>query len=165
MDVADPLGGSYFIESLTSEVEQRAWAFFEEIQAQGGFIASLDSGWLHARAEENQIGLFDEIETGRRQVVGVNFAEEDSGSSQVEGFQGTSDAWEKGMARLASLRRERDSKRARESLAALRGVCQNSGNVLPAMMDAVAADVTVGEIGDLFREVFGDWKIPIQFGG
>jgi methylmalonyl-CoA mutase N-terminal domain/subunit len=165
LDVADPLGGSYFIESLTSEVEQRSWAFFEEIQAQGGFIASLDSGWLHARAEENQISQFDEIESGRRQVVGVNFAEGDAGSSQVEGFQGTSDAWEKGMARLASLRRERDSKRARESLAALRGVCQNSGNVLPAMMDAVAADVTVGEIGDLFREVFGDWKIPIQFGG
>jgi methylmalonyl-CoA mutase N-terminal domain/subunit len=162
-DVADPLGGSYFIESLTAEVEQRAWAFFEQIQKQGGFIATLDSGWMHGRASENQIRLFDEIETGARSVVGVNTAQGDAGTFEVEGFTGTSDAWERGMERLAALRRDRDAPRAREALQALRAACAGSTNVMSPMMDAVAADVTVGEIGEVFRDVFGDWKVPIEF--
>jgi methylmalonyl-CoA mutase N-terminal domain/subunit len=162
-DVADPLGGSYFIESLTAEVEKRAWEFFEQIQSRGGFIACLDSGWMHARASENQIKLFDEIESGVRSVVGVNTAQGDAGTLEVEGFRGTSDAWERGMERLTALRRERDASRTREALRALRTACAGSTNVMPAMMDAVAADVTVGEIGDVFRDVFGDWKVPIEF--
>jgi methylmalonyl-CoA mutase N-terminal domain/subunit len=162
-DVADPLGGSYFIESLTAEVEKRAWEFFEQIQSRGGFIACLDSGWVHARASENQIKLFDEIESGARSVVGVNSAQGDAGTFEVEGFRGTSDAWERGMERLTTLRRDRDAPRARETLQALRTACAGSTNVMPAMMDAVAADVTVGEIGNVFRDVFGDWKVPIEF--
>jgi len=162
-DVADPLGGSYFIESLTAEVETRAWEFFEQIQSRGGFIACLDSGWMHARASENQIKLFDEIESGARSVVGVNTAKGDAGTFEVEGFRGTSDAWERGMERLTALRRNRDASRARETTQALRAACAGSTNVMPAMMDAVAADVTVGEIGDVFRAVFGDWKVPIEF--
>jgi methylmalonyl-CoA mutase, N-terminal domain len=165
MNVADPLGGSYFVEALTSEVEERAWGFFEEIQGQGGFLASLDSGWLHARAEENQIDLFEAIERGSREVIGVNQADGDVGTFRVDGFQPKSDAWEKGMARLSALRGERESKRALKALAALRSACEGTANVLPAMMDAVGADITVGEIGDTFREVYGDWNVPIQFGG
>ena len=162
-DVADPLGGSYFVETLTAEVEQRAWAFFEEIQQRGGFMAVLNSGWIHERATDNQIRQFDEVETGIREVVGVNLGEGDVGSFVVEGFLGTSNAWERGMERLAALRRDRDSGRAREALGALRDACVGTANIIPPMMDAVAADVTVGEIGDLFREVFGDWQVPINF--
>ncbi len=162
-DVADPLGGSYFVEALTSEVEHRAWAFYEEIQERGGFMAVLDSGWLHERAADNQIQQFNEVETGARHVVGVNLGEGDVGTFAFEGFQGTSDAWERGMERLAALRRDRDSGRAREALAALRDACVGTANIIPPMMDAVAADVTVGEIGDLFRSVFGDWRVPITF--
>jgi methylmalonyl-CoA mutase N-terminal domain/subunit len=160
-DVADPLGGSYFFEALTAEVEERAWTFFEEIQRRGGFLATLDSGWIHERAAENQVRQFEDIETGRRQVVGVNMAQGDAGTFEVEGFQGTSDAWERGMTRLTELRREREAARAREALTALRTACAGGANIIPSMMDAVAADITVGEIGDAFREIFGDWKVPI----
>lgn len=162
-DVADPLGGSYFIESLTAQVEQRAWEFFDEIQKRDGFIACLDSGWMHARASENQIKLFDEIETGARSVIGVNTAQGDVGTFEVEGFRGTSDAWDRGMERLAALRRDREAPRVRKSLQELRTACAASTNVMAPMMEAVAADVTVGEIGDVFRDVFGDWKVPIEF--
>lgn len=164
MDVADPFGGSYFMESLTAELGEKAWAFFEAIQAQGGFIASLDSGWLHARAGENQIREFDQLEHGERDVVGVTIAQGDEGAFAVDGFQGTSDAWEKGMARLAELRRTRDSRRAAQALVELRSACLGDANLLPTMMEVVAADTTVGEIGDVFREVFGDWRVPISFG-
>jgi methylmalonyl-CoA mutase N-terminal domain/subunit len=160
-DVADPLGGSYFVESLTAELETRAWDFFESIQGHGGFVAALNSGWLHAKASENQIRLADEIETGARQVVGLNFAEGDVGSFRVEGFSGTTDAWERGMERLTELRRTRDQKRHAAALSRLRAACDSEENVMPAMMEAVAADVTIGEIGEMFREVFGEWNAPI----
>jgi methylmalonyl-CoA mutase N-terminal domain/subunit len=160
-EVADPLGGSYYVESLTADLEARAWDFFEQIQANGGFIATLNSGWMHARASENQIRLFNEIETGTRKVVGVNFAKGDAGTFQVPGFSGTSDAWERGMERLAELRRTRDGRRHAAAIAELRAVCGAADNIMPPMMEAVAADVSVGELGDVFREAFGDWNAPI----
>jgi methylmalonyl-CoA mutase N-terminal domain/subunit len=160
-DVADPLGGSYLIESLTADLEARAWAFFDAIQNEGGFLRSLDSGWLHAHVAANQERIAVEIETRARKIVGVNFAESDTSTFVAEGFSGVSDAWERGMERLAELRRARDSRAATQALKELRSACKTGTNVLPAMMEAVALDVSVGEIGDLFRETFGDWDTPI----
>lgn len=161
-EVADPLGGSYFVESLTAEVERRAWDFFDQIQDQGGFIAALDSGWLHARASENQVRQLREIESGSRKIVGVNVATADSGTFEVAGFDGTTGAWERGMRRLSDLRRTRDARRHSAALAELRRVCRGGDNVMPAMMEAVGADATVGEIGEAFREIFGEWNSPVR---
>ena len=160
-EVADPLGGSYYVESLTAQLEARAWEFFEQIQANGGFIATLNSGWLHARASENQIRQFRDIENGSRKVVGVNFATGDAGTFHVPGFEGRSDAWDRGMERLSELRRTRDGRRHAAALSELASVCRTEGNIMPAMMEAVAADVSVGELGKEFREAFGDWNAPI----
>lgn len=160
MQVADPLGGSYFVESLTGEIETRAWEFFEQIERQGGFTATLDSGWLHARAAQGQVRSVQDIESGARKVVGVNVETGDTGAFSVEGFAGTTGAWERGVRRLEALRRTRDRRRHASALAALEACCRSANNVMPAMMEAVAADVTVGEIGDTFREVFGEWNAP-----
>lgn len=159
--VADPLGGSYFVESLCSELEQRAWAFFEEIQTQGGFLATLDSGWLHQRAHENQYELFDEMERGERTVVGVTDFDGDINPNAIDGFIGTSDAFDQATQRLGALRRERHEKAAGNALRALEACCRGDDNVMPAMMTAVDADATLGEIGKVFRDVFGDWDTPI----
>ncbi|HVW45282.1 MAG TPA: acyl-CoA mutase large subunit family protein [Amycolatopsis sp.] len=161
--VADPLGGSYYVEALTDEVKQRAWAFFDEIQEEGGFLATLDSGWLHARALENQAGQLAAIDSGERRVVGVNFAEQDESPFEIDGFAGTSDAWERGMERIGKLRRERESRRHAEAMRNLASVCAGDDNILPPMIEAVLAGATVGEIGDVFRTVFGDWTPPIEF--
>jgi methylmalonyl-CoA mutase N-terminal domain/subunit len=162
-EVVDPLGGSYFIEALTNDIVERAWGVFDQIQEQGGFLAALDSGWLHALAGQHQVELFADIESGHRQVVGVNFAEGDESPFQVEGFQGSSDAWERGMERLTALRTRRDSRRHAEALRRLRETCFGDANIIPAMMEAVAADATLGDIGGVFRESYGDWDIPIRF--
>jgi methylmalonyl-CoA mutase N-terminal domain/subunit len=159
--VADPLGGSYFIESLGAALEEKARGFIAEIEAQGGFLASLDSGWLHKRAEENQLALFDEIERGERTVVGVNDFQHDISPFAIDGFRGSSDAFEQASQRLADLRRTRHQRATDDALKALASTCRGDGNIMPAMMAAVDADATVGEIGTVFRDCFGDWHIPI----
>jgi methylmalonyl-CoA mutase N-terminal domain/subunit len=161
--VVDPLGGSYYVEALTTEVHDRAWEFFEQIMERGGFLACLDNGWLHGRALENQTAQLAAIETGDRKVVGVNFGQGDVGEFEIDGFQGTSDAWERGMERLRELRRTRDSRAHAAAMRSLEEACGGTANVLPPMVDAVAAGATVGEIGDVFRQVFGDWDAPIEF--
>jgi methylmalonyl-CoA mutase, N-terminal domain len=159
--VADPLGGSYLFEALTAEVEERAWEFFEQIQDQGGFTATLDSGWLHERASENQLAISRDSDTGRRSTVGVTDHTSDVTPFEIDGFQGTTDAWERAVERLHEVRRTRDSSRALEAIRQLEATCASDANVMPAMLEAVDADVTLGEIGDVFRGVFGDWDAPI----
>lgn len=161
--VADPLGGSYFMEALSSELESRAWAFFDEIEKRGGFIACLESGFIQQVASQNQIELEDQMATGERNIVGVNFSPSDHDPFGIDGFQGSADAWERGMERLATLRAERDTSLTLEKLRDLTDTCQNGGNVMAAVLEAVGADATVGEVGDVFREAYGSWKFPINF--
>lgn len=158
--VTDPLGGSYYVESLTATLVDKAWEFFEEIQAQGGFLASLDSGWLHARAHENQQAEFLAQSNGERVLVGVTDFCEDVSPFKVDGFVGVSDAFDVAMERLQEVRRTRDSQRAGKALRELESVCRGSANIMPAMLEALDAEVTLGEIGDVYREVFGDWNPP-----
>ena len=161
--VADPLGGSYFIEALSSDLESRAWGFLEEIEQRGGFITCLETGFLQQVAAENQVDLEHKMTTGDRQIVGVNFSPSDHDPFNIDGFAGSIDAWDRGMERLARLRSERDTSLALEKLRDLTAVCQSEGNVMAGVLEAVGADATVGEIGDVFREVYGSWKFPINF--
>jgi methylmalonyl-CoA mutase N-terminal domain/subunit len=160
--VADPLGGSYFVESLCAELEQRAWMFFDEIETQGGFLAALDNGWLHDRAHQNQYQLMADMDTGKRKVVGVTDFDHDVSPYEVDGFVGTTDAFDKATERLKELRRTRNGKAAADATRDLEAACRGNNNLMPVMMAAVDADVTLGEIGNVFREVYGDWDTPIM---
>lgn len=161
--VADPLGGSFYIERLTAELEERGWAFFDQIERQGGFIAALDSGWLHRQAAENQLAHERALGDGSRTAVGVNQFTEDCSPFEVGGFPPIEGVWERSIERLDSLRRSRDGRAAAQALRDLEQACRGEANIMPAMLDAVAADVTLGEIGEIFREAFGDWRVPIHF--
>lgn len=156
--VADPLGGSYFVESLTRDVYERGREFLDEVLDEGGFIAALDSGWLHRRAMETQLSEAAMSEG----VVGVDRFADDVWPGEIDGFEGATDAWERGMERLAELKGTRDAGRANDAMRALDAACRSDENVMPAMLDAVAADVTLGEIGDVYRGAFGDWPVPVQ---
>ena len=160
--VADPLGGSYYLESLTSELEARAWESFAEITEQGGFIEALDSGWLHQRAARRQSEQWQEVESDNRLIVGVNCHETDETPFEIDGFQGTTDAWEQATERLTDVRSSRDGPATTEALRELERACRSDGNLMGPMMQAVAADATVGEIGEVFRDVWGDWEPPIR---
>ncbi|MDP6708009.1 MAG: acyl-CoA mutase large subunit family protein [Alphaproteobacteria bacterium] len=159
--VADPLGGSYYVESLTAELIERGRAFCDEILDQGGYLATLDSGWLAARAAENQIAEFEAQDRGEEIVVGVNAFAEDDSPHQIDGFMGVDDAFEIALGRLEEVRQSRDQARAGAALKALEAGCRGDENIMPCMMEALDAEVTLGEIGGVFRDVFGDWKSPI----
>ena len=148
---------------MSSELETRAWDFFEEIEKRGGFIACLESGFIHEAASHNQVELESKLETGERNIVAVNFSPSDHDPFGIDGFQGSADAWERGMERLTTLRSERDTSLTLEKIRNLDQTCRNGGNVMAAVLEAVGADTTVGEIGDVFREVYGSWKFPINF--
>lgn len=160
--VTDPLGGSYYIETLTAQLVEKAWTFFEEIEKQGGYLACLDSGWLHAKAAENQYDEFMAMESGEANVVGVTCAHDDESPFEVDGFLGTDDAFEVATTRLKDLFRTRHDAGASAALRRLESVCKSDENIMPAMLDALDADVSLGEIGDVYRSVFGDWNTPIQ---
>ena len=159
--VTDPLGGSYYIEALTGELVERAWGFFHEIQAQGGFLAALDNGWLHAQAHVNQHADLEAQGIGERVIVGVNAYQDDIEAYHVDGFMGVDDAFDVAMARLKDLQATRDRTRAGAAVKALEAACKGHDNIMPAMMEALDADVTLGEVGEVFRNAFGDWDVPI----
>ncbi|MEM1144035.1 MAG: acyl-CoA mutase large subunit family protein [Pseudomonadota bacterium] len=160
--VTDPLGGSYYVETLTAQLIERAWAFFDEIQQQGGFLACLDSGWLHQQAAENQHKEFLAQAEGLQQIVGVTDHTDDVSPFEVDGFMGVDDAYDVALKRLNAVRRERHESGARGAMQALEQACRNEDNIMPAMMAALNAEVTLGEIGDIYREAWGDWATPIQ---
>jgi methylmalonyl-CoA mutase, N-terminal domain len=161
--VVDPLGGSYYVESLTAELEERARAFIADIDSVGGFIQAVESGWLQNVASENQVLLESMMMDGEREIVGVNVHTSDHDPFGIDGFQGSIDAWERGMERLERHRAERDTDRVLRSLAVLADTCSGDGNVMSAVMDTVACDGTVGEIGEVFRAAFGSWRFPVSF--
>jgi len=158
--VADPLGGSYYIEAMTAEIERRAWEFTAEIEKRGGFLATLDSGWLHARARDNQVAWQQAENDGRQKIVGVTDFRGDSTPFEVDGFPGVNDSYDVALERLQAVRRERHEAGAHAALKRLEAACRGTDNVMPAMMEALDAEVTLGEVGALFRDTWGDWQTP-----
>ena len=157
--VADPLGGSYFLENLTEELETRALDFLAEIESRGGFVSTIEDGWLMDQANDAQMKAFAQIETGERGIVGVNSHLVADPIVDVEAFEGRSgqQAWDNAMSRLTELRRTRSKREADRAVASLCSQLDSDRNVVPAVMDAVQADVTIGEIGDSFRKTLGNW--------
>ncbi|MFH1381917.1 MAG: methylmalonyl-CoA mutase family protein [Chloroflexota bacterium] len=160
-DVVDPLGGSYYVEWLTNELDRRASEYLEEIEKRGGFISIIENGWAHAEAAKGAQEWERKVNNGEWTWVGVNAFQAQEDMLQVNPHPPTKGVWEQAMARLEKLRRERDSARVKDVMAELREVALSDKNILPTMMKAVQADITVGEVGNLWRDIFGIWKAPL----
>lgn len=160
--VADPLAGSYYVESLTDELEQRARDYLARIEDEGGFVATLESGWLHQEVYRAAIEQEAKLESGERELVGSNcFVLEDE-TFDVEPFR-AEPAWEDAMERLHEMRRDRGEARTMRALDELRRALEQGENQLPAMIEAQKALATVGEVGQVYRDVWGTWTPPIPF--
>ena len=153
-DTADPLGGSYFIEELTTELEDQARELIERIDEMGGAVAAIEQGFVQHEIEEAAFRWNEQIESGERAIVGVNrFVEDDK--EEVELLRIDPDAERRQLERTARVRAERNAEEAEAALAEVRRVAAGPENLLPPMREALRARVTIGEISNALRDEFG----------
>ena len=155
--VADPLGGSWVIESLTAQLAKRIWTELEHVDAMGGALACIDSGYFADRLGEGAYRFQLEVEQGSRLIVGLNCHTDDEGSP-LKPFQMDNDGERLQVARLEQLRKIRDAAVVQSTLEQLRHDAANSVNIVPATIAAVKAYATVGEITETLVGVFGRYR-------
>ncbi len=159
-NVVDPLGGSYYVEWLTSEIERKAWEYLGDIEKRGGFVEILESGGLYREGCTAMLDWDKKVQSGEKNLVGVNCFRVEEEPYEVPAFRGNPRTYEIARERLESLRRERDGGKVEKALEDLRKVLRSEENFVPAMMNAVKAYATIGEIGLVLREEFGVWSPP-----
>jgi methylmalonyl-CoA mutase N-terminal domain/subunit len=155
-DTADPLGGAYFIEALTDELERRARELIERIDELGGAVAAIEQGWTQNEIESSAFRYQSQVETGERTVVGVNAFVEDE-PERVELLTVDPEIERRQREGTARVRAERDAGAAEAALAEVRRVAETDANLLPAMREALRARCTVGEISGALRELWGTY--------
>ena len=156
INTVDPLGGSYFVEQLTNDLEREVYQYFEQIDALGGVIASIETGYFQKEIADASARFQREIERGERTIVGVNdFEIEEPLEIPILKMDPQGEA--RHLERLRRTRAERDQDRADSALAALANVCRDPrANSMPQMLDAVRSYCTLGEIMNTMRDVFGE---------
>ena len=155
--VVDPLGGSYYVEALTDQIEDRANALIADVERRGGMVRAIESGWAQQQLADASWSLQREIESGERVVVGLNrFVEDEPGRTEIHRH---AERFEEEQARaLEALRRERDADRVAAALAELRSAAASEANLMPALIEAVKADATIGEMCGVLRRAFGEYR-------
>ena len=161
-NVADPLGGSYYIEALTDGLEREAEGLFAEIEAQGGVVSAIESGWFQRQIAHSSMRFQSELEQGRRTIVGVNdFVEE--AEAPVEILRVGNEAEVTQCKRMAKLRSQRNPELVAQRLEALGRAATNDENIIPAMLDCARAYCTLYEIRHVLEEIYGSYREPIFF--
>jgi methylmalonyl-CoA mutase N-terminal domain/subunit len=153
-DTADPLGGAFFIEALTEELEGQARELIERIDELGGAVAAIEQGFVQREIEEAAFRYTSEVESGERVIVGVNRFEE-ADAEEVELHRLDPEGETRQVQRTLRVRAERDAAGAEGALAEVQRVAAGTENLLPPMREALRAGCTVGEICNGLREVFG----------
>jgi methylmalonyl-CoA mutase N-terminal domain/subunit len=160
-DTADPLGGSYYIEALTDEIEKRAREYIAKIDQLGGSVAAIERGYIQQEIQESAYRYQKEIEAGDRVMVGVNMFQTKEpppkGLLKVDPR-----VQEMQLKRLAQLRASRDRQRVETSLAGLKKVAEGDGNLMAPILDCVRTHCTLGEICDVLRGVFGEYEPTVK---
>ena len=154
----DPLGGSYFVEELTNRLEQEALDYFERIRELGGVIAAIKENFFQREIAEASFRFQREVEAGERVIVGVN-RYEDAGEEDIDLLHIDPALEQKQIERVTALRARRESGAAEEALARLKcDAARDDVNLMPAIIEASKAYVTMGEMCDALREVWGTWR-------
>jgi methylmalonyl-CoA mutase N-terminal domain/subunit len=153
-DTADPLGGSYFIEALTDELEARAWELIERVDELGGAVAAIEAGFVQDEIEQAAFAWQQQVENGERGIVGVNVFHEEE-ETEVELQRIDPEAERRQLERTARVRAERNADEAARALVAVRETARGEANLLPPMRAALRVHCTVGEICETLREEWG----------
>ncbi len=162
-NVADPLGGSYYVEALTDKLEQEAEALFEQIAEVGGVVQGLETGWLQRKIAESSSRQQWEIEQHRRTIVGVNEFVTEEGELTIPLLKVGAAAEREQRARMAAMRASRDNSLVQSRLATLRDAARTDANLMPPILDCARAYCTLYEIRAAMEEVFGAYREPVFF--
>lgn len=160
-NTVDPLAGSYYIEALTSQIEEKAMAYIKKIDELGGAARAIDIGYIQQEISDAAYGFQKDVETGKEIVVGVNKyqIEEEAPKGLLKVDLSVGEGQKQ---KLADLRAKRDNEAVTAKLESLRGACQSDANVMPYILDAVRVYATLGEICGVMREVFGEYQQSVN---
>jgi methylmalonyl-CoA mutase N-terminal domain/subunit len=159
---ADPLGGSYYLESLTDDLENRAQRFLEDLEKRGGLIACLRSGYVQKLIQDRAYEREKQIQSGERPVVGVNCCA--SGATEsLRLMEVDFSVLERQKRSLQDVKEKRNSASVAEALGALKGAAERGENFMEKMLSAVKAYATIGEITRVLRQVYGEHRETESF--
>ncbi|KXH76565.1 MAG: methylmalonyl-CoA mutase [Candidatus Thorarchaeota archaeon SMTZ-45] len=159
----DPLAGSYYVEALTNELEEEAYKYFDHVDSLGGVIPAIEKGFFQKEISDAAYRYEREIETKKRTIVGVNdFILEDE-EITIPVLKIDPEVERRQIERLNKTRKDRDNKKVQDALDGLRKASEGTENVVPHVVNAVRAYASVGEICDIWRDVFGEWEEPKIF--
>jgi methylmalonyl-CoA mutase, N-terminal domain len=156
----DPLAGSFYVEHLTDEIESRAHDLLDEVAAAGGMVAALDAGLPQRWIADSAYQIERDLAEGRRLKVGVNIHRDETPTPQLNLFEVDDSAAPRQVERLRESVRRRDGAAHAAAIDCLRRDTVEGRNVMPALIDAARGGATVGEMADVFREVFGEFREP-----
>ncbi len=160
-DTADPVGGSYFLESLTDSVEKEVWAYLHKIDDMGGMLRAIEEGYIQREIQESAFHYQKKIESKEQIIVGLN---EYASKPEKAGFRLHTASRKIGKAQVEALRRlkrTRSGRAVKQRLEALRRAAGSPGNLMPYLIAAVKAEATLGEISDVLRDVYGMYQETI----
>ncbi len=161
-NTVDPLGGSYFVEKLTNELEEEAWEYFRKIDAMGGMVEAIEAGFPQKEIQESAYQFQRAVERGEKTIVGVNeYQMEGNELGEANILYIDESVADLQQERLAKLRAKRDASAVQKALDALRRGAENSDvNTMPLLIDCARADCTLGEMCDALRPIFGEYQEP-----
>jgi methylmalonyl-CoA mutase N-terminal domain/subunit len=157
LNSVDPLGGSYFLETLTNEMEQGAYDYFDRIQDLGGVLAAIERGFFQGEISDSAYRYQREIDQNIRQVIGVN-AYVDEKPPEIPLLEMDPEGYKNQVERILKVKKERDQGRVGQSLDRLRLACKGTENTMPFILEAVHAYATLGEIIDVMKDEFGIFR-------
>jgi len=156
-NIIDPFAGSYAVEALTDEIERKSMEYIEKIEAMGGAIKAIETGFIQGEIAESAYQYQKEIETKKRIIVGLNqFQIEEEPLRDILRIKPEVEQYQK--EKLSGVKKERDNTKVKETLSVLKKSAQGTDNVVPPILEAVKVYTTLGEISDTLKEVFGEYR-------
>lgn len=160
----DPLAGSYYVETLTNEIEQRASEYLKKIDAMGGMLEAINSGYISEQIQTASIRLQQSIDSGEKVIVGQNrYIEEDPETAETDYFELDATLEQQQREKLAQLRKQRDNNAVETALADLQTAIDNDQNLMPVLIEAVKCYATIGEICAVMRDKWGEYHASTHF--
>jgi methylmalonyl-CoA mutase N-terminal domain/subunit len=160
-DTIDPLGGGYYIEWLTDRMETEAKGYFDKLDEMGGMVRAIELGFPQGEIHRAALAYQKEVDAGERIIVGVNAYQEPE-TRPIETLKVTQEVERRQIRRLKERKKARSAKKLAAALSRLRRAAEENGDLMPPILDAVRAEATVGEICDIFRAVYGEYRETVN---